>query len=1382
MNQKNVESQNILEQISQICRDFRKQISQGKPARIEKYLSGISEDGRETLFSNLLEIEINFRQRKGDHPTTDEYLKRFPQFAKQVRRAFFEPTMASVDSDGSVDEATRPLKDATSESTLTFQIPNANRMGDYELVREVGRGGMGVVYEARHSKSGNRVALKTLPTGGRDQEVNADKLYRFRREFRRLSEVNHPNLVGMQTLEVDGSQWFFTMDLIDGDDFLNFVRPNDELDETRLRSCLAQLAKGVMALHRHGIIHRDLKPSNVLVSGDGRVSILDFGLAAEMQKTTDMTQTKSGIFAGTPRYAAPEQMFGERTEASDWYALGTMLYESLTGEPPFTSKNQIELLRQKQNDQAPQLSDQSQLAEDLAQLANGLIQRDPNKRLTAQDVAQRLELDLKTRTGGSISGSHGSSGSVPDEEFDLENLEDDEIILVGRDQELAKLDFIKADFLANRKPQITWVTGLSGEGKSSLVEKFLQPIRQGDEMLVLSGRCYDRESVPFKVIDSFIDPLVRFLRSLTEEEVKQLLPPDATALTQLFPMLRRLKGISDQDTRQLARLDDKQIHSLAFVALKELLRNISQRIPIVIFVDDIQWGDADSAAIISNQLGSEDSPAVWLLGSYRRDEADDSPFLTIWDKANNDQPDRIVHSLVEVHPLTPKQAVELISLRAGLSTEKIERQAGELIADTHGNPYFLEQLIEGFDAATGTFRAVPLNEIIATKLKRLPADATPLLEAISVAGKSVSLLEVSHVCGLNQSTLGTVAHMRSERLVRLIGSGEQQTVDTYHDKIRETLLASLSEQRKVTLHVAFGEWIEQQFAHCTTRPTIVNSGTDSSEADANMHPRSADLAYHFVNSGETERAFRYSLAAGRQAMAAFAFSDALGFLEQSRSLEPETVNADDQFRMRFLLGKALSGVGRLDDCVQELQNAATLADKSLDRFEAYFALAESRYRQGDYRAADQGYRRSFAELGERLPKTIIGKLFRILSSLFTIHLMPRGLLRLLTRKDEKKTIQTVQMYPRFSQLMSHLDMFGFLDAAVRSCSLSKSQNCLEHECVTFGYYAVLLRLSGIPIIANVVMRRALQLNDKLESTATLGASKYNEGVVDYLKGKLQDAEQKLVESDNLLTKVDDYHRIFTVHFLRHTWSIRGHASKIEEFAKKEHKVSSDSNEEITMAYGDYGLADALSRQGDFEQAIFLGARAVSVLEKWNGVFKSIAYQELGRAQLQASDYSAARKTLSHAVHLVSRLRFFEVSVSSFPLLVEAVLGAHWATEPKLIPRPDLNKARRTSFIGRLTGWIFPNNLPHAIRVSGRAACARRKSRKAMKYFDKAIAAAMKIGADYEHARALIDKSMLDYPEAQSDREKGLELLESLGCVLPDAEVEYLAFDRSEHHA
>jgi hypothetical protein len=103
-------------------------------------------------------------------------------------------------------------------------------------------------------------------------------------------------------------------------------------------------------------------------------------------------------------------------------------------------------------------------------------------------------------------------------------------------------------------------------------------------------------------------------------------------------------------------------------------------------------------------------------------------------------------------------------------------------------------------------------------------------------------------------------------------------------------------------------------------------------------------------------------------------------------------------------------------------------------------------------------------------------------------------------------------------------------------------------------------------------------------------------------------------------------------------------------------------------------------------------------------------------------------------------------------------------------------------IARLTGWIFPNNLPLAHRVSGRAACARQKKRKAIMFFDKAIAAATEIGADYERARTWIDRSMIDQADAVADRERGLALLESLGCVLPDAEVEYLGIDRDAHHA
>jgi serine/threonine protein kinase len=317
-------SLNIFDQIDSICREYRALWKQGKRPRLEPWIDQVPEDAQPQLFLNLLQTEIAFRLRAKETPASDDYLKRFPHFSRQVRQAFHEQSLMSMDEQRG---APNDFGDA-GDTTYTMATPTARRLGDYELLRELGRGGMGVVYEARHFKTQNRVALKTLPSGMDGQDVNADRLHRFRREFRSLSEINHPNLVGMQTLEVDGTQWFFTMDLIEGIDYLDYVRPSGQRDEERLRSSLAQLIRGIMALHQRRIVHRDIKPSNFMVERDGTVKILDFGLVAELQQVTDFTQTRSTNFAGTPKYAAPEQMFGQRSEASDWYAVGVMLFEA----------------------------------------------------------------------------------------------------------------------------------------------------------------------------------------------------------------------------------------------------------------------------------------------------------------------------------------------------------------------------------------------------------------------------------------------------------------------------------------------------------------------------------------------------------------------------------------------------------------------------------------------------------------------------------------------------------------------------------------------------------------------------------------------------------------------------------------------------------------------------------------------------------------------------------------------------------------------------------------------------------------------------------------------------------------------------------------------
>jgi serine/threonine protein kinase len=309
------------EKINSICQSFSDTWSAdfvgASKTQIEAHLNQVEREERVSLLRNLLPIEIERRKAIVEDPQIDDYLSRFPQFGSLIRQVFL--TSASGAANATI---------VPSKAEIGF---SARHLGDYRIERELGRGGMGMVFEAVHVVHRSRVELKTLPVN------DGPALHRFKREFRSVAELNHPNLVGLHELASDGTQWFFTMDLVDGSDFISYVRPNNQPDEKRLRAATAQLVQAVIALHSNHIIHRDLKPSNVMVTQQGRVIVLDFGLVLELDQVTGAKSLAH--VAGTPAYMAPEQAASEKiTGASDWYAVGVMLYESLTGKLPFTGK------------------------------------------------------------------------------------------------------------------------------------------------------------------------------------------------------------------------------------------------------------------------------------------------------------------------------------------------------------------------------------------------------------------------------------------------------------------------------------------------------------------------------------------------------------------------------------------------------------------------------------------------------------------------------------------------------------------------------------------------------------------------------------------------------------------------------------------------------------------------------------------------------------------------------------------------------------------------------------------------------------------------------------------------------------------------------------
>ncbi|MBZ0234567.1 MAG: serine/threonine protein kinase, partial [Deltaproteobacteria bacterium] len=268
----------------------------------------------------------------------------------------------------------------------------------FEVRALLGSGGMGSVHRVHDRARGHDVALKVLEAaGGRE-------LYRFKREFRMLADILHPNVVRLHELYTAGDAWMFSMELVEGVPFHRWVRPvevepeDDELtrplpkappdrvmvpgrlDEARLRDALGQLADGLHALHATGKLHRDIKPSNVLVTHEGRVVILDFGLVADLAAlNSDRTHENAAV--GTPMYMSPEQAADlPLTEASDWYAVGVMLYEVLAGVRPYFGPAMQVLVAKQREVPPPPSQFTAGVPRDLEELCLRLMARAPEER------------------------------------------------------------------------------------------------------------------------------------------------------------------------------------------------------------------------------------------------------------------------------------------------------------------------------------------------------------------------------------------------------------------------------------------------------------------------------------------------------------------------------------------------------------------------------------------------------------------------------------------------------------------------------------------------------------------------------------------------------------------------------------------------------------------------------------------------------------------------------------------------------------------------------------------------------------------------------------------------------------------------------------------
>ncbi len=1237
----------------------------------------------------------------------------------------------------------------------------------YEIRRELGRGGMGVVYEACDSKTKRLVALKTLP------RLEPQALQRFKQEFRALADVTHPNVATLYELVSDGWTWFFGMELIDGVGFLDYVRCGSRplssaSDETRqaperldrLRRALPQLCAGVSALHEAGVLHRDIKPSNVMVTPEERVVLLDFGLAAPLEQTGEY-ESAGLVVVGTPHYMSPEQAARlPVSTASDWYSVGVMLYEALTGRLPFVGTPLQIVIEKQRSDPRPPSVFVPGLPRDLDVLCMELLRRDP--------AARPGMAAILGKSPTSVARSEPSPSSTPSAD-----------LLVGRDGHLAVLRDCRAA-MERGEAGTVFVHGHSGMGKTSLVQRFLEDARRRGATII-SGRCYERESVPFKALDCLVDDLNRHLRRLPQAESAAVVPRDFQSLVRLFPVLGRV-GSDLAVTRPMLEPRDEHEHRRRGIrALRELLARMGDRRSLVLFVDDLQWGDEDSAVLLADLLKPPDPPIMLFIGAYRAEDAESSPFLVKLRqlRAQGEHPWRQRELAVESLSLDDARDLTL-ALLSGRGDES-SSQAELIASESAGSPFFIHELVRYLDLERGRKApgGVNLDEVLWSRVRRLPQSARRLLEVVAVAGRPLLHAEAFQAAGVESEGPTLAATLRTSHFIRNTLTGDETVADTYHDRVREAVLAGMDRGALRGVHLAVAEVIEARLN--ASAPATVSSHAGGSPAampsvSLSFKPadwqRVFDLACHLDAAGQSGRAMPFALAAGERARAQYSLETAQ---QQLLIAERGSGEADrqTQFRVCRGLGEALMLAGHYEAAWPRLQKARSLAESDAARAEVEGRLGELAFKQGDLQTASESIERALRLLGEwtrhsGLVRLVWEGLFQVLHTL-----APRWFLGRRSLENAQHDLLAIRLWSRqgYAYWFCRGPASGLANH-IRSMNLAESYPPTAELAQVYSDHAA--AMSVLPWFSRGVTyaRKSVQFRRQAGDVWGLAQSLHFFGVMLYAASRYSESVDKCREAIRLFEQTGDYWEVNTARFnLAASLYRLGDLRAAAEEALRMHRSGLELGDAQAASLGLDILAKA-TRGRVSREALETELRRP---RRGDALTASQVLQAEGVRRFYAGEYRDAAAAFEEAYEVARRAGVRNTYiVPAVPWMATALrcAAAEVAESAPAEARRLLRRARGAARRGLRLSRRFRNDLPHALRESALLAAARGSTGRARRLFEESLRVSETQGARYEHAltmQALGEAGRkLGWADAESWTASARQVLDALEASTPTA--------------
>jgi serine/threonine protein kinase len=739
----------------------------------------------------------------------------------------------------------------------------------------------------------------------------------------------------------EADQWFFSMELVDGEGFLEYVRPGGRCNLQRLRATLGELTEGIQALHAARRLHRDLKPANALVTPAGRVVILDFSLVHEVDALS--AHASRTLLAGTPAYMAPEQVLdGQVSEAVDWYAVGVMLFQALTGVLPHTGSLQRLWTPEPQETSVDPRAIEAQIPADLSELCRQLLKRRPEERPDATAIRSAIGA-----TATATAREH-----LAESDSDLEPF-------VGRSELLRKLEMAFANTQQGRL-NVVLMHGRSGIGKTALVRRFLADLaHRQTNLVVLKGRCYEFESVPYKGLDALVDECSRYLQRLPASRVEALLPRDACFLPKLFPVLARIPAIAAAPARSDAVPDVRELRQRTFQALRELLARTSDRQPLVIWIDDLQWSDRDSSTFLGELCAPPQQPPLLLLLTYRSGESEFSPTLEYLHQALANRRGLGTWHELEVDNLSNAESRDLLADLLRKDHHVAPTAFATVVREAGGHPLFLQQLARfassyGMAGDRTSGERLTLQTVLQDRVRGLPAFAREVLEFACVAAQPLTpaILWAAAEVGADDRAEALALLIR-EKLARRASGGTDggRRVEPFHDQVRTAVVELLTKDQRRARHARLAHVLAQQ---------------------RDIEPQI--LVTHYLEAGDRRAAFEAAVKAATFADTQLAFDQAAGFYQTA--LDTGDLTSELNAQLYRKLADALAHAGRGRDSAQAYLKAADCTGREgpLERIELTRRAAEQLLISGNTEAGLAAIRTVLRAVKIRFPESSLQSL------------------------------------------------------------------------------------------------------------------------------------------------------------------------------------------------------------------------------------------------------------------------------------------------------------------------------------------------------------------------------------------------------------------------